>query len=207
MKYAVQLQDINSYNFPRIYYNFLIEDKTWNEIYLFCPQRLRPPRERVRVVSQYLDLTFTKLLQRFPPWNTTRSAREALLITAWTNYDWRVTKMVTPDELSIVNTSVPASAPALFAWGWLLPARKNRRQEKLTGKMPFVVGIRSGTAYICICIHVYIYIWKTWKFLNAILETFSQHDLNRFHLLRFICYENGNRIKPIIIHNLAIKMW
>lgn len=134
LEFVAQLQDINSYNFPRIYYNFLIEDKTSNEIYLFCPRRLRPPRERVRVVSQYLDLTFTKLLQRFPPWNTTRSGREALLITTWTNYDWRVTKMVTPDELSIVNTSVPASAPALFAWGWLLPARKNRRQEKLRGK-------------------------------------------------------------------------
>lgn len=167
----VQLQDINSYKFPRVYYNFLIEDKTWNEIYLFCPQRLRPPRERVRVVSQYLDLTFTKLLQRFPPWNTTRSAREALLITAWTNYDWRVTKMVTPDELSIVNTSVPASAPALFAWGWLLPARKNRRQEKLRGKCH--LSWAFDLAYIHIYIYMRIFGCNTWNIQLDITSTDS----------------------------------
>lgn len=182
-----QLQDINSYNFPRIRYNFLIEDKTSNEIYLFCPRRLRPPRERVRVVSQYLDLTFTKLLQRFPPWNTTRSGREALLITTWTNYDWRVTKMVTPDELSIVNTSVPASAPALFAWGWLLPARKNRRQEKLRGKW------HLSWAFDLAYIYMRIFGYNTWN---------VQPDFNWFHLFRFICYENGSRIENFIIQIL-----
>ena len=59
-----------------------------------------------RVLSQDLDLTFTKLLQWFSRWDTTRSVRGALVIAATgTNYDWRVTNVVTPGELSIVNTS------------------------------------------------------------------------------------------------------
>lgn len=71
-------------------------------------------------------------------WNTTRSPGEALVITAWTNYDWRVTKMVTPDELSIINTSVPASTPTILAWGAFSPRAKTRGSG--TGRKIVAVG-------------------------------------------------------------------